>query len=77
MKKGILRNFKTGSQSQKILDHLKQGKRLTVMSCLINGFGANCRSRISNLRDAGYNIKSEKITHSCGYFAEYSLVREK
>jgi len=74
---GKLKNFKTGSQCQKILDYLKQGRRLTVASCLINGWGANLRSRISDLKDAGYNIKSEKITHSCGYFAEYSLIKDK
>lgn len=71
--KGKIHTFKTNSQCNKILDYLKTGKSLTVMEALKLGFGANLRSRISNLKDAGYDIKSEMIKTSTGFVAKYSL----
>ena len=70
---GKLINFKTNSQCSKILDYLKAGNSLTVMEALKLGFGANLRSRISNLKDAGYDIKSEMIKTNTGFVAKYSL----
>lgn len=70
---GKLTNFKTNSQCSKILEYLKTGKSLTVMEALHLGFGANLRSRISNLKDAGYDIKSEMIKTNTGFVAKYSL----
>lgn len=49
--KGKLHTFKTNSQCSKILEYLKTGKSLTVMEALKLGFGANLRSRISNLKE--------------------------
>lgn len=71
---GKLINFKTNSQCKKILDYLKTGQSLTVMKALHLGFGANLRSRISNLKDAGYDIKSELIKVDGTYVAEYKLI---
>lgn len=70
---GKLINFKTNSQCKKILDYLKTGESLTVMKALHLGFGANLRSRVSNLKDAGYDIKSELIKVDGTYVAEYKL----
>lgn len=72
--KGKLINFKTNSQCKKILDYLKTGQSLTVMKALHLGFGANLRSRISNLKDAGYDIKSELVKVDGTYVAEYKLI---
>ena len=71
---GKLKNFKTNSQCKKILDYLKTGQSLTVMKALHLGFGANLRSRISNLKDAGYDIKSELVKVDGTYVAEYKLI---
>lgn len=71
---GKLINFKTNSQCKKILDYLKTGQSLTVMKALLLGFGANLRSRISNLKDSGYDIKSELVKVNGTYVAEYKLI---
>lgn len=71
--KGKLKTFRTNSQCKKILEYLQTGKTLTVMEALNLGFGANLRSRISNLKDAGYDIKSEMIKTNTGFVAKYSF----
>lgn len=71
---GKLKNIRTNSQCSKILEYLKAGNSLTVMECLQKGWGANLRSRVSNLKEAGYTIKSEKVKVSGTYIAKYSLV---
>lgn len=73
---GKLRTFKTNSQCHKILAYLKQGNTLTVMECLQLGYGANLRSRVSDLKDAGYNIASELIKTNGGFVAKYKLIME-
>ena len=70
---GKLRTIKTGSQCSKILAFLQLGKTLTVSQARELGFGDNLRSRISNLHEAGYNIKSEKVKTSDSYIAKYSM----
>lgn len=72
--RGKLKTFRTNSQCKKILEYLQTGKSLTVMEALNLGFGANLRSRISNLKDAGHNIISEKMQVSGTYIASYRLV---
>lgn len=71
--KGALSTFKTTSQCGRILAHLKTGATLTCYEAMIKGFGMNLRSRISNIRDAGYNIKSEQVKFNGGFVAQYSL----
>lgn len=71
--KGELKSFRTDSQNAKILQYLKTGKSLTVMEALNLGFGANLRSRISNIEKAGYIIKRETIKFTGGYICRYSL----
>lgn len=70
---GKLKTFRTGSQCAKILQHLKDGNSLTVEQCRIKGWGANLRSRISDIENAGYKIKRETIKFSGGFVARYSL----
>jgi len=74
--KGKLKTFRTNSQCKNILEYLQTGKSLTVMEALNLGFGANLRSRISNLKDAGHNIKVEysKVNGTC--IAKYSLEKD-
>lgn len=71
--KGALSTFKTTSQCGRILAHLKTGATLTCYEAMIKGFGMNLRSRISNIRDAGYNIKLEQVKFNGGFVAQYSL----
>jgi len=70
---GTSKTFKTGSQCSKILNHLKDGNTLTVEQARELKFGANLRSRISDLINAGYNIKSETVKFSGGFITRYSL----
>lgn len=70
---GALSTFKTTSQSGKILAHLKTGASLTCYEAMTKGFGMNLRSRISNIRDAGYKIKSVQENFNGGFVARYSL----
>lgn len=71
--KGTLKTIKTDSQCGKILSYLQDGNSLTVMECLHKGWGANLRSRISNLEEAGYKIKREYLKANGTYIARYSL----
>lgn len=72
-----LRTFRTNSQCSKILEYLKHENSLTVERARELKFGANLRSRISNLEDAGYKINREYVKVSGGtYVALYSLVDE-
>lgn len=72
----MIKKFRKNSQNSKILAYLKDGNTLTVAQARILGFGDNARSRISNLKDAGYNIVSKLIKFSGGYVAEYRLIKE-
>lgn len=70
---GKIKSFKTDSQNSKVLAYLQTGKSLTCLEAAQMGFGMNLRSRVSNLRDAGYAISSVKIPTNSSYIAEYSL----
>jgi len=39
----------------------------------MNGWGANLRSRVSDLKNAGYNIQSEMIPIDGGFVARYKF----
>lgn len=71
---GKLVNFKTNSQNAKVLEYLKTGATLTCLEAMQKGLTHNLRSRISNLKDAGHNIKSELVKVDGTYIAKYSLV---
>ena len=71
--KGSLSTFKTNSQCSRILKHLESGKSLTCYEAMTLGFGMNLRSRISNIRDAGYKIKTVQEKFNGGFVARYSL----
>ena len=73
---GKLRTIRTGSQCSRILAYLQDGNSLTVEQCRCKGWGANLRSRVSNLKDAGYNVASKMVKFSGGFIAEYSLIKE-
>lgn len=50
------------SQSKQILAHLMDGKSLTNLDALYLFGSWRCQARISDLRKAGWNIKTEMIT---------------
>lgn len=70
---GKLKTFRTNSQNQKILNYLMAGNSLTVEGARILGFGSNLRSRISNLKESGYQIHTKQIRFNGGYVFEYRL----
>lgn len=70
---GALSTFKTTSQCGKILAYLQTGASLTCYEAMAKGFGMNLRSRISNIREAGYKIKSVQVKFNGGFCARYSL----
>ena len=71
---GTIKSFKQNSQNAKILEYLKSGATLTCLEAMQLGFGMNLRSRISDLKRAGYNVSSKQVGTNCSYIAEYSLV---
>ena len=70
---GAIKSFKHDSQNFKILKYLKTGASLTCLQAAQMGFGYNLRSRVSDLKRAGYDIKSEQVPTNGSYIAEYSL----
>ena len=70
---GKLHSFKTESQCAKILAHFQKGKYLTVMEALKLGYGATLRSRVSDIRDAGFDIISERLPTDSGFVARYHV----
>lgn len=70
---GKLRNFKTGSQNSRILKYLQTGKSLTCLEALGLGFGMNLRSRVADLKRAGFDVISEQKNMGNCNVAEYSF----
>lgn len=70
---GTIKSFKQDSQNAKILEYLKLGKTLTCLQAFNLGFGQNLRSRVSDLKKAGYDVVSKKIDTKLSYIAKYSL----
>ena len=70
-----LKSFRTNSQCDKILRHLQSGESLTVLQAQGLGFGANCRSRISDIKSAGHNVISKNILFNGGFIAKYSMIK--
>jgi hypothetical protein len=71
---GTIKSFKQNSQNSKILAYLQTGASLTCLEAQRLGFGMNLRSRISDLKRAGYDVISKQVNIGNGsYIAEYSL----
>lgn len=68
--------MKPQSQSQKILAWLQSGNTLTQLDALRMFRCMRLASRISDLRNAGYNIISQKEKHDGGVHARYSMAGE-
>jgi len=71
---GTIKSFKQNSQNSRILEYLKSGASLTCLEAMKMGFGMNLRSRVSDLKRAGYDVVSRKINIKNSYIAEYCLV---
>ena len=69
----MIKQFRKTSQCAKILQYLKDGNTLTCEQCRDMKWGSNLRSRVSNLKDAGYNIVSEMVKFDGGFVARYRL----
>ena len=70
---GTIKSFKQNSQNAKILNYLKSGSTLTCLQAFNLGSGQNLRSRISDLKRAGYDVISKRVIIPYGYVAEYRL----
>jgi len=70
---GKLSTFKTGSQNDLILNYLQQGNTLTVETARKLGFGSNLRSRVSNLKEKGIDVISERVNIKNGFIAKYYI----
>ena len=70
---GTTKSFKQDSQNAKILEYLKSGETLTCRQASNLGFGDNLRSRIADLKRAGYDVISKQVNIPNGFIAEYSL----
>ena len=64
----------TNSQANRILLWLKSGKRITAIEALENFGCFRLAARISDLREDGHNIVTDRVeTHSGSHIAEYRL----
>ena len=71
---GTIKSFKQNSQNSKILEYLQTGVSLTCLEAQRLGFGMNLRSRVSDLKRAGYDVVSKQVNIGNGsYIAEYNL----
>jgi hypothetical protein len=70
---GTIKSFKQDSQNSNILEFLKTGASLTCLQAAQHGWGMNLRSRISDLKRAGYETVSKLIPTNGSYIAEYRL----
>lgn len=70
---GTIKSFKQDSQNAKILEYLKSGSTLTCRQASNFGFGDNLRSRVADLKRAGYDVISTQVNIPTGFIAEYSL----
>jgi len=59
------------SQAERILKHLKAGKRLTPLTALKAGCGMRLSARILELRQAGYDIKTTIVRRGASRVAQY------
>ena len=66
---------KIKSQKAKILNRLKAGQTITSMQAL-NWYGcARAASRVNELRNDGYSIKTEMIKVNDSRVARYKLIK--
>ncbi len=70
---GTIKSFKQNSQNAKILEYLKLGNTLTCLQAMQLGFSHNLRSRVADLKRAGYDVMSKQVNIPSGFIAEYSL----
>jgi hypothetical protein len=62
------------SQNQKILLHLKKGKKITAIEAL-NKFGCfRLAARIADLKRDGHEVKSKTIEENGKRFSQYFIV---
>jgi hypothetical protein len=61
------------SQTNRILNHLKQGKKLTPLQALQKFDCFRLAARINEIRAAGKRIKTDTITRNGKKIAQYSL----
>ena len=66
--------METQTQKESILRHLQSGKIITPLEAL-NLYGCyRLSARIRELRDEGYEIKSENVKQGKKTFASYELI---
>ena len=71
-----------GNQQLRVLESLKRGETLTALSAWKNYGISRLSARISELRQAGYNIESYRretvnMFNEPTHYAEYYLKQEK
>ena len=63
------------AQSQKILEYMAQGHRISPLEAL-NKFGClRLGARIYDLKNEGHNIITEMVSENGKRFARYSLIK--
>ena len=66
--------METQTQKESILRHLQSGRTITPLEAL-NLYGCyRLSARIRELRDEGYEIKSENVKQGKKTFASYELI---
>ena len=67
--------MKTKTQAQKILSHLKRGWKITQIDAFHKYGCWRLASRISDLRNEGFDIRTKMIEREGKTFAQYQLAR--
>jgi len=62
---------------KKALDFMLDGIHLSELKGLSLGLGTSLRTRISELRAIGYDVRDNKIPHKGHYYKEYYLPKEE
>jgi hypothetical protein len=61
------------TQNEQIAEYLKQGNRITALEALSRFRCLRLASRVSELKEKGYNIQSETIHDNGKHYSEYYL----
>jgi len=63
------------SQNDRVINYLKQGKKLTPLKALKKFQCFRLSARIFDLNQMGYNIECTNVSKNGKHFAEYKLIQ--
>ena len=64
------------TQTDAILSALRAGERLTALEILRRGWGMRAAGRVNDIRNMGYDVRTDMVRRGDAMVAEYWLPRE-